>query len=236
MSGPEFDRFSLAYEELVKDPIRDRFTGGRSVFFHERKRDLIRSYFHRAKRDTHGMEYLDVGCGRGELISLLRGDFGRVAGCDPSRGMLSSVQGVDTQVQDEPCRIPFGTETCDFVTAVCVFHHIPPPSRLALAREAARVLRPGGIFAVIEHNPRNPVTRRIVSRTPIDDDAILLNSSEVLKLMEFAGFVPERPQYFLYVPSPIYRLAGRVVERWLRSVPLGGQYALFGIKRGPAHS
>ena len=235
MSGPEFDRFSLAYEELVKDPIRDRFTGGNSVFFHERKRDLIRSYFRSAKRDTHAMDYLDVGCGRGELVTLLRGDFGRVAGCDPSRGMLSSVQGVDTQVQDAPCRIPFGTETFDLVTAVCVFHHIQPPSRLALAREAARVLRPGGVFAVIEHNPRNPVTRRIVSRTPVDADAILLKSSETRELMELAGFVSERPQYFLYVPGSIYRLAGRVVERLLRSVPLGGQYAVFGIRNSAAH-
>src|SRR5579864_4580295 len=40
MSQPEFDRYSPSYEELLKDPIRDRFTAGESAFFHVRKRDL----------------------------------------------------------------------------------------------------------------------------------------------------------------------------------------------------
>ena len=139
------------------------------------------------------------------------------------------------QVQDEPCRIPFGTATFDFVNAVCVFHHVPLPSRPALAREVARVLRPGGVFAVTKHSPRDPVTRRIASRTPVDADVILLKSSETCDLMELAGFVPQPPLYFLYVPGPVYRWAGRVVERVLRSVPLGGQHAVFGTKNGAVH-
>ena len=75
MTQPEFYRYSPSYEELLKDPIRDRFMGQESGFFHERKRDLIREHFRRAAVDTHKLRYLDVGCGKGELISLLRDDF-----------------------------------------------------------------------------------------------------------------------------------------------------------------
>lgn len=231
MSQPEFDRFSGSYEELLKDPIRDRFMGSGPQFFHLRKRDLIREYFSALGTDTRGMRYLDVGCGKGELLSLLRDDFRQVAGCDPSPAMLSSSQGVETRVQVDSGKIPFGDATFDLVTAVCVYHHVPPSSRLTLTQEAYRVLRPQGVFAILEHNPYNPVTRLIVSRTPVDADAVLLRPSEAREWMRLAGFACHVARYFLYFPEPIYRRAGDRLEHLLRGVPLGGQYAIFGAKQ-----
>lgn len=231
MSQPEFDRYSGSYEELLKDPIRDCFMGSGPQFFHLRKRDLIREHFSTLGIDTRGLRYLDVGCGKGELLSLLRDDFHQVAGCDPSPAMLSSSQGVETRIQEDSSKIPFGDATFDFVTAVCVYHHVPPSSRLALTREAYRVLRPKGVFAIFEHNPYNPVTRLIVSRTPVDADAVLLRSSEARAWMRLAGFTCHVPRYFLYFPEPIYRRAGHRLEHLLRGVPLGGQYAIFGTKQ-----
>jgi SAM-dependent methyltransferase len=231
VSQPEFDRYSGSYEELLKDPIRDRFMGSGPQFFHLRKRDLIREYFSALGIGTRGLRYLDVGCGKGELLSLLRDDFHQVAGCDPSPAMLRSIQGVETRVQDDPSKIPFADAAFDFVTAVCVYHHVPPASRMALTREAFRVLRPGGVFAILEHNPYNPVTRLIVSRTQVDVDAVLLRPSEAGEWMRLAGFTCHLPRYFLYFPEPIYRRAGHRLEHLLRGVPLGGQYAIFGAKQ-----
>jgi SAM-dependent methyltransferase len=225
MSQPEFDNYSDSYEELLRDPIRDRFAGS-SAFFHTRKRDLVRDYFRSSGRDTKRLRYLDVGCGKGELLSLLAGDFASAAGCDPSSGMLKSTVGVEVRVQDDPSRIPFDDGQFDFITAVCVYHHVPPPARAALTLEVKRLLRPGGVFAIIEHNPWNPATRIIVSRTPVDADAILLPASETLSLMRGAGLSVDRATYFLYLPEKLYRAAGRL-EHLLRRVPLGGQYALF---------
>ena len=231
MSQPEFDRYSGSYEELLKDPIRDRFMGSGPQFFHLRKRDLIREYFSTRGIETRGLRYLDIGCGKGELLSLLRDDFHQVAGCDPSIGMLGFSQGVETRVQEDSNTIPFADAAFDFVTAVGVYHHIPPSSRLALAREACRVLRPEGVFAILEHNPYNPVTRLIISRTPVDAHAVLLRPSEARKWMRLAGFSCHAPRYFLYFPEPIYRRAGHWLEHLLRGVPLGGQYAIFGSKQ-----
>jgi SAM-dependent methyltransferase len=230
VSQPEFDRYSGSYEELLKDPIRDRFTGSGQQFFHVRKRDLIREHFSGLGVDTRALRYLDIGCGKGELLSLLRNDFCEVAGCDPSPGMLSSSQGVETRVQENAGQIPFQDAVFDFVTAVCVYHHVPASSRLALTHEVNRVLKPGGVFAIIEHNPYNPVTRLIVSRTPVDADAVLLRASEARRWMQTAGFTCAAPRYFLYFPEAVYQRTGDGLESLLRGVPLGGQYAVFGTK------
>jgi SAM-dependent methyltransferase len=230
MTRPEFDEYAGSYDDLLKDPIRDCFGGETSAFFHLRKRDLIRAHFHQRGIDTQRLSYLDLGCGKGELLSLLRDDFGRIAGCDPSSGMLDDAHGVEKRVQEDVGKIPFAEGEFDFVTAVCVYHHVPPPARLGLTQEVSRVLKPGGTFAIIEHNPYNPATRLIVSRTPVDADAILLKLREASNLMDTAGFAWSASRYFLYFPESIYKRTGDAWENWLSNVPLGGQYAVFATK------
>jgi SAM-dependent methyltransferase len=235
MPQPEFDNYSASYENLLKDPLRDSFGGG-SSFFHERKRDLIRDYFLKSNLDTHRLRYLDAGCGKGDLMSLLANDFAEVSGCDPSSAMLDSPNFLNgdlkVRVQDDPGRIPWDDAQFDFVTAVCVYHHVPLAARAALTAEVRRVLRPGGVFAIIEHNPFNPATRLIVSRTPVDADAILLRPRQTQSLLQGAGFAIDRKCYFLYLPEKLYGAAARL-ENLLERVPLGGQYAVFGRLPGP---
>lgn len=235
MNQPEFDHYSGSYDELLRDPIRGRFAKGNSGFFHTRKCDLIREYLRTRGFVSHRMRYLDVGCGRGELVSLLRSDFEYVAGCDPSDGMLCFADGIDTRVQQNPDVIPFGTAEFDFVSAVCVYHHVPPQGRLSLAQEIYRVLRPGGVLCIIEHNPYNPITRLIVSRTPIDAQAILVRPADARKLLSAAGFRHEVLSYFLFFPERLYAQGASRLETLLRSVPLGGQYAMFG-RKGSSHT
>jgi SAM-dependent methyltransferase len=220
---------SQSYEELLRDPIRDRFTGQDSGYFHRRKADLIRRFFRRRGVNTSDLRYLDVGCGKGELLGLLQSDFRQVAGCDVSEAMLRQATGVETRIQSDSLQIPFGDAEFDLVTAVCVYHHVPAADRPALTSEIGRILRPGGVFCMIEHNPFNPVTRRIVGRTSVDADAILLPASEAQRLAAAAGFTPLEQDYFLYLPRAFYRYLGRV-EALLSKVPLGGQYALFSAK------
>jgi len=230
MNRPEFDEYSSSYQELLKDPICDSFAGS-SDFFHLRKRDLVRSYFRKRGIDSRKLRYLDVGCGKGDLAKLLTGDFAYVAGCDPSGEMLKSAQSLDARLQHDPGKIPFDSAEFDFATAVCVYHHVPPAERAALTAEVARVLRPGGVFAIIEHNPRNPATRVIVKRSPVDQNAVLLDSRESGSLLAAAGLPVEEQHYFLYFPEKIYRWLG-ALEELLDWFPLGGQYAVFGRRPG----
>jgi SAM-dependent methyltransferase len=227
--SPRFDQFSSSYEELLRDPIRDRFTAQESMFFHRCKRDVIRRFFRRRGAATSALRYLDVGCGKGELLHLLQSDFAHTAGCDVSPEMMRQVTGIETRVQEDFLQIPFGDAEFDFVTAVCVYHHVPLDARRTLTSQVGRVLRPGGIFCMIEHNPFNPVTRLIVGRTPVDADAILLFPREARRLVTEARLTPLGQEFFLYFPQAIYRRLGRM-EAILAKVPFGGQYALFSEK------
>jgi SAM-dependent methyltransferase len=228
---PDFDKFAQSYDALLRDPIRDRFTAGGSQFFHARKCELIREHYRRRAIDTHRLAILDLGCGKGELLQLLRSDFAEAAGCDPSAEMLASgglaASGIIARTQTEPLVVPFEDRRFDLVTAVCVYHHVEPGLRDRLTAEVRRVLKPGGVFAVIEHNPYNPATRLIVSRTPVDADAVLLTPGETRGMLRRSAFEVIEQRYFLYFPERLYpRL--RSLERLLGRVPLGGQYAVFG--------
>jgi len=228
MNNREFDEYSENYEALLRDPLRDRFSqGSGNLFFHLRKRDVIQRFWKDRHIDTHFLKYLDLGCGKGELLTLLAPSFQQVAGCDCSIGMIESIKRIETRVQSDPCTIPFENERFDFVTAVCVYHHVPVEERARLTSEAKRVLRPGGVFCIIEHNPYNPVTRAIVRRTPVDANAILLPSSETRRLLLGLGFSILRMQYFLFLPAIFYGSIADNVEAGLGRIPQGGQYAVF---------
>ncbi|HVO60877.1 MAG TPA: class I SAM-dependent methyltransferase [Terriglobales bacterium] len=235
MNRPEFDNYASSYEELLKDPVRDRF-GGSPDFFHLRKRDLIRSYFRHRNLKTDSMRYLDVGCGKGELLALLSENFASVAGCDPSAGMLSGANNFEMRVQSNVRRIPYDSNGFDFVTAVCVYHHVPVAERTALSCEIGRVMKTGGVLVIIEHNPYNPITRLVVGRTPVDSNAILLTRSETSRILESAGFSVVEWRYFLYFPEFIYRSTGDGLEKGLGWLALGGQYAVFATKNDASTS
>lgn len=226
---PEFDEYAAEYDRLTRNPIRDRFTENK-VFFHTRKWSLIERFFAQRGIQSSRLDWLDMGCGKGELLSIGKPQVASVAGCDVSPGMLSGCQeGIDARLQTSPTELPFGSRSFDFVTAVCIYHHVAIADRAALTKEVVRVLRPGGRFCIIEHNPLNPVTRWIVSQLPIDRDAILLSSWNTGSLQRSAGLRIEQTVNFLYFPETVYKKIG-TFENWLTAIPLGGQYAVFGVK------
>ncbi len=220
---PEFDRYSSSYSDLLADPMRSQFSND-PLYFHRKKVELIDLILRRQGKNPGSMKWLDVGCGQGDLLTLGRGIFAEAAGCDPASTMLPEGSDIALHVQPSLEELPFADQSMDFVTAVCVFHHVHGAARVALAREIQRVLAPGGYFCLIEHNPWNPVTRGIVKRCPVDVDAELLSAPEARTLFSSAGMVPVETRYFLYAPEKLKRLA--FIEGWLARLPLGGQYAL----------
>lgn len=227
-TAPEFDQYARDYETLLKDPLRDRFAAG-GRFFHERKWNLLKTLLPRLLKDPKAAVWIDVGCGKGDLLRLGKGHVGDFVGCDPSPGMLKDAEGVRVVHQEEFLRLPFADASADLVTAVCVYHHIPLADRAILTTEVRRILKPRGVFGIIEHNPYNPATRLIVSRTSVDADARLLTASASRRLLKEAGLKPVATHYFLFVPETLYRKCP-AVEAALAWLPLGGQYAAFGRK------
>jgi SAM-dependent methyltransferase len=227
---PEFDEYADSYSELLDDPIRNRFAHD-PLHFHRRKWLLIERLLKRSGVTTRKQRWLDVGCGRGELLGLAGGNFAEAIGCDPSARMLSSSAPFRMQEQPSLVELPFGDSSVDFVTAVCVYHHVHGSARALLTSEIKRVLTPGGLCCIIEHNPWNPVTRAVVRRCPVDADAELLTARQASILLQAAGFEPASTEYFLYLPEKLFNRASSM-ERMLCKMPFGGQYAL--LARAPA--
>lgn len=222
--SPEFDLYADSYEALLQDPVRNRFAHG-TRYFHQRKWILIQNLLQRAGLDTASLRWLDVGCGKGELLELAGSHFAWAGGCDPSAAMLDSCTHFEVRQQQSQTELPFEDGSVDFVTAVCVYHHVPQAARKLLMDEIKRVLSPGGLACIIEHNPWNPVTQAIVSRCPVDVDAELLTARDTKTLMEGCGFKSLFSEYFLYLPERLYARLGSL-ESLLSKIPLGGQYAL----------
>ena len=155
-----FDRFAGDYPALLHDPIREKFATTNRFFF-ERKVQVIRRFFRRIGIESQELDWLDVGCGQGEAL---------------------------------------------------------------------RLVKPGGIFCVIEHNPWNPATRIIVSRSPIDADANLLSSRETRRLLSAGGAEVLGAKYFLLFPETIHRYVS-AIEDSLEALPIGGQYSVFAKKK-----
>jgi ubiquinone/menaquinone biosynthesis C-methylase UbiE len=219
-----FDSYADDYAALIRDPIRDRFAAGGSFFF-ERKIQVICDFFKRTGTDPRALSWLDVGCGQGDLLRIGKQRFKSSAGCDPSNGMLKSCADLDVRHQPALESLPYDDRSFDFVTAVCVYHHVPVDRRTLLTAEAFRVLKPKGVFCIIEHNPYNPATRLIVSRTPVDADAQLLTAKETKRLLSTSTSRVLGSRYFLLFPERLRFLAP--IENSVSSMPFGGQYAVF---------
>jgi SAM-dependent methyltransferase len=225
----EFDGFADDYSERIRHPIRNRFASSEQFFF-ERKIEVIRRFFQRSGLQTETLDWLDIGCGQGDILRSGRRYFKSVAGCDVSKEMLKSCQDLEVRQQPSAESVPFDNSTFDFVSVVCVYHHVPLAFRVRLTTEALRVLRPRGVLCIIEHNPLNPVTRLIVAGTPIDADGQLLRAAETGKLLSEAGGSVIQTQFFLLFPQLLHRLT-RPLEDAMAAFPFGGQYAVFGRPR-----
>lgn len=226
---PEFDLYAHLYTHLLDDPLRRKFARD-PLHFYRRKWSLIQKLLKRTGVDPAGQRWLDVGCGQGELLELAGSSFARASGCDPSASMLASCAAFPVRQQPAPAVLPYQDSSMDFVTAVCVYHHVHGRDRASLMAEIRRVLAPGGLYCVIEHNPWNPITQAIVKRCPVDIDAELLTARKASRILEAAGFEVLRPSYFLYFPESLFGPLC-AVESALERVPMGGQYAL--LARAP---
>ncbi len=219
----QFDPYADSYERAVNRslgflPVKvDYFTRVKAGYL----LDLLRRRF----GETRRLDLLDVGCGTGNLHPLLVDRLGSVAGVDVSRECLARAAQRNPQTRYshyDGKRLPYDDASFDAVTAICVMHHVAPQQWPAFVAELRRVLKPGGVAVVFEHNPRNPLTRRAVSNCEFDEDAVLLRTGEVARLLAGAGFSGIRSRSILSIPS--FSKFTRDIDLILGHLTLGAQY------------
>jgi SAM-dependent methyltransferase len=220
----EFDRFSPDYSEILNRNIK--ITGETAEYFAAYKADYI------AQRvlTSQASAILEYGCGVGLLASKLK-DYAptaRVDGFDRSEESIRRVgerlraQGVFTSDVTQLGR------AYDIVVFANVLHHIMPAERLGVVSDAAGRLVVGGSLCIFEHNPANPLTRRVVKQCPFDKEAILLSPSEAKRQVAKAGLNDIRLDYVVFFPHLLRCL--RRLEPLLAWCPLGGQYVIVARK------
>lgn len=225
-----FDRFAKDYRALHTKSLE--ITGAGSEYFSEYK---VVEVLHKTANPTQG-PILDFGCGDGTTLHYFRKFFPnhRLDGIDVSEESITlarakGIANCSVAVFDG-LKIPFDDNTFDIVFLANVLHHVPFEYHTIKLEECLRVLNKCGKIFIFEHNPINPVTRKIFNDCPFDKDATMIYSKSLRKNLQSAGFVNILTSYHLFFPRhKAFSFFHRFEER-LAFMPIGGQYCLTGEK------
>jgi SAM-dependent methyltransferase len=220
----DFDQYTDSYRDAVEESIA--FAGGDAERYVGAKAGMLVDLARRRIGDPGRLKALDVGCGPGETDAFLEGAFGALHGVDLSAPMVQRAAqrnpwaSYSSYGEGEP--LPYADGEFDISFAICVLHHVPVEQRAGFAAEMARVTRPGGLVAIYEHNPWNPLTRKAVRDCPFDEDAVLLSRPKARRLLEGADLEADESAFIIFFPKRGPRRER--IERSLGRVPLGAQY------------
>lgn len=222
-----FDQYAGEYEDMLNRSLE--FVGKDGEYFAEYKIDRLAEMCH--KRNLVPLSILDFGSGTGKNLKHLRKHFPKAAlyGTDISQDSLE----IAAKLNIENCKLehfdgeslPYKTPMFDMILAVNVFHHIPFELHESLLVGLRKTLNPDGVFVLFEHNPINPITRKIVRECPFDKDARLLKPSYSSKLLSQVFDSKTSFHYVIFVPPALKALL--FVEKFIEWLPLGAQYAAF---------
>jgi len=243
VANAPFDSYARNYETLHDQNLAS-FGAESREFLEAKLRWCAQFGTKHFKEVSYSKKFLDYGCGTGRFGHEFHKYFSQswtYVGVDSS---VSSIKEAQEQRTASSCQKSRGSEDplflrldCwnqsgtqyDFILAACVFHHIEPEDRQLILRKLWKGLREGGVIVIWEHNPWNPITRRIVNDCPFDKDACLLSISEMICLWHEAindgktGY-----QFVTFFPGVLQIL--QPLERMLGRLPLGGQWVFWGKK------
>ncbi len=150
------DEVALTALDVFYAAFEDRFRGVRSEILQR-----VRVYLPLIERVAAGLPdapILDLGCGRGEWLELLRNE-GRVAtGVDSNGVFVEECRAFGLAVEQADALKFLRSQPDDSYGAVSAMHvveHLPFESLITLVDECLRVLRPGGLLILETPNPEN---------------------------------------------------------------------------------
>jgi SAM-dependent methyltransferase len=106
---------------------------------------------------------LDLGCGRGELLSLLRDVGVEASGVDANPDMVAYARAEGLEVAQADARDALAGRAAGSlgaITALQLVEHLPPEYLVSLLELAHAKLRPGGVLIVETINPVTPAALR----------------------------------------------------------------------------
>lgn len=146
---------------------------------------------------TEGKPVLDLGCGRGEWLQLMQALEIQASGVDLNTAQIAEAEEAGLNVEKLDARTALAKADDNSLSVVSAHHlieHIPFPDVAWIAREALRVLAPGGLLIFETPNPRNV----LVGATSFHNDPTHLRplTDQVLSvLLETAGYHPVETRF-----------------------------------------
>ncbi len=136
--------------------IEDRFRGSRVDI--QQLQHVYLPYLQQAGLGAESAPILDIGCGRGEWLTLLKQNGYLATGIDNNRFMIRECQLLDLEVIEADA-ISYLREQPDqslgCITGFHIIEHIPFIKLVELFEEAWRALKPNGLLIVETPNPEN---------------------------------------------------------------------------------
>lgn len=226
MEQAEFDHHAEAYEQQLRENLA--ITGEGPEYFAEYKIADLRRICDAASLDVKSL--LDFGAGIGASTPYMSEYFpeSQIISADVSSKSLEILgqryPGLSRAALIDKDHLPLDDDSVDLAFTACVFHHIDASEHEHWLSEIRRVVRPGGLFVLFEHNPWNPLTVRAVNTCPFDENAVLITAPEMARRLGRVGWEAVTTKYRLFFPSLLAAL--RPAEALLGWLPLGGQYYL----------
>ena len=103
-------------------------------------------------------EILDVGCGRGEWLQVLREAGFQARGIDTNRILIQQCKELSLDVEEREALEFLGSLPDGSLNAVTAFHfaeHLPLETLVRFLDETGRTLKPGGLIILETPNPEN---------------------------------------------------------------------------------
>jgi O-antigen chain-terminating methyltransferase len=145
--------------------LENRFRGGR-----DEVKNKLRYYVEQLRSANAGgaaRPILDLGCGRGEFVELLRDERWAVRGVDSNLAQLEICrqQLLDVSHADLLAHLKsLASDSQGAISALHVVEHLPITTVIATLREALRVLKPGGLLILETPNPENILVASLTFR------------------------------------------------------------------------
>jgi len=152
----KIETLAVRIRDLTNPAVQTADSGQRTAdFVYRRIEDSLRgsehevreSVAHYANLAREHAPLIDVGCGRGELLSLCPGS----RGFDTNERSVADLQarGFDVTLAGVPeCFASIADASIGSVAALHVVEHLPAELLFAFFRESARVLRDGGLLMI----------------------------------------------------------------------------------------
>lgn len=231
----EFDSFAEDYRLIHTKNIQG-ISGVDSSYFGRQKVQLIKKEWGGVEKKSNKICILDLGCGDGMNAIHFQKLFHQIKyfGIDISSASIQQAKKLEAKNIHFACydgkKVPFQDESFDIILIACVLHHVPHAEHQELLKECQRVLKKHGSIYIFEHNPWNPVTRKIVKDCEFDKDAILVNKGKLIRIMQQAGFSTPKVSYIIFFPRKGIFQKFLWMEKFFMWIPLGGQYFVSGKK------